>query len=149
MRYESYIIEELVPQIDGDYRTTADVTNRAITGLSMGGHGALYLALRNPQTFRIAGSMSGGVDLRPFTESWDLPQRLGKYSTHSQNWEENSAVVIAEQADPQHYSLIVDCGTEDFFLEVNRALESTLEARGFNYEYSEREGARICVVVKF
>lgn len=141
MQYESYIIEELVPQIDGDYRTIPDVQKRAITGLSMGGHGAIYLALRNPQIFQIAGSMSGGVDLRPFTNSWDLPLRLGEYATHPENWEENSVVVIAEIAEPEGYSLIIDCGTEDFFLEANRALDSTLEARGFNYDYSEREGA--------
>jgi S-formylglutathione hydrolase FrmB len=107
----------------------------------MGGHGALYLALRNPQTFQIAGSMSGGVDIRPFTKSWDLPLRLGNYETHPENWEDNSVVVIAEQADPEGYSLIIDCGTEDFFLDVNRDLQITLEDRGFKYEYSEREGA--------
>lgn len=141
IRYESYIIDELVPQIDAKYRTSATVQKRAITGLSMGGHGALYLALKNPQTFQIAGSMSGGVDLRPFTENWDLPMRLGKYENHKQNWENNSVVVLAERAQPESYNFIIDCGTEDFFLDTNRNLDAILNEHGYDYEYSERKGA--------
>ena len=141
MQYESYIIEELTVQIDKEYRTSTDLVKRAITGLSMGGHGALYLALKNPNKFRIAGSMSGGVDLRPFPENWDLPLRLGEYNKFPHNWEDHSVVVIAEKADPNLYTFIIDCGTEDFFLDVNRALDSTLNQRGFEYHYEEREGA--------
>jgi S-formylglutathione hydrolase FrmB len=85
--------------------------------------------------------MSGGVDLRPFTESWDLPLRLGEFNKHPQNWEAHSVVVIAKEADPEKFKLIIDCGTEDFFLEVNRALDATLKEHNYNYQYSERKGA--------
>jgi S-formylglutathione hydrolase FrmB len=78
MMYETYMIDELVPAVDKSYRTQPDNKHRAITGLSMGGHGALYLSLRNPEVFGAGGSMSGGVDLRPFMDEWDLPLRLQK-----------------------------------------------------------------------
>ena len=85
--------------------------------------------------------MSGGVDLRPFTENWDLPMRLGKYENHKQNWENNSVVVLAERAQPESYNFIIDCGTEDFFLDTNRNLDAILNNHGYDYEYSERKGA--------
>ena len=46
MQMEDYIINDLVPWVDANYRTRADREGRAITGLSMGGHGALWLATR-------------------------------------------------------------------------------------------------------
>ena len=111
----------------------------------MGGHGAMYLSLRNPEVFSIAGSMSGGVDLRPFPENWDIPLRLGNHSKHYRNWEEHSVVYIAERAsesrEASRWRLIVDCGTEDFFLEANRSFRKVLEEKGYNYTYSERKGA--------
>src|SRR5579871_55281 len=55
VRYESFITKELVPYIDGHYPVYADNAHRAITGLSMGGHGALYLAIRHRDLFGAAG----------------------------------------------------------------------------------------------
>lgn len=63
-RYETHISKEVVGFIDGHYRTRANKKYRAITGLSMGGHGALFIALRHSDIFGAAGSISGGVDLK-------------------------------------------------------------------------------------
>ena len=71
-KYETYIIDELVPFIDKKYKTIASREGRAISGLSMGGHGSLYLSLKHQDVFGAAGSMSGGVDIRPFSEKWDI-----------------------------------------------------------------------------
>ncbi|HEX2532399.1 MAG TPA: alpha/beta hydrolase-fold protein, partial [Chitinophagaceae bacterium] len=60
-RYETYVSDELVKWVDGRYKTIRNRSGRAITGLSMGGHGALYLAIRHQDVFGAAGSMSGGV----------------------------------------------------------------------------------------
>src|SRR5690606_9355511 len=65
MKFETYVGEEIPGYIDSHYRTRAERKYRAITGLSMGGHGAMFLAMRHQQTFGAAGSMSGGVDIRP------------------------------------------------------------------------------------
>ena len=51
-RYGAYISHDLVSTIDHDYRTLASREARAIGGMSMGGHGALVCALRNPDRFR-------------------------------------------------------------------------------------------------
>lgn len=63
-RYETYTARELPQWVDEYYKTIRSREGRAITGLSMGGHGAFYLAFRNQDTFGAAGSMSGGVDIK-------------------------------------------------------------------------------------
>jgi S-formylglutathione hydrolase FrmB len=68
--------------VDNNYSTLKSPKGRAITGLSMGGHGALYLAIKHPDVFGATGSMSGGVDIRPFPFNWDLAKRLGSYAGH-------------------------------------------------------------------
>ena len=71
-QYESFITKDLVSYIDKHYSTRKDKNARAITGLSMGGHGALYMAIRNKYLFAHAGSMSGAVDLRTSSKKFDI-----------------------------------------------------------------------------
>lgn len=59
MQFETYVSKDLVGYMDAHYRTVADRSGRAIAGLSMGGHGALWLSIRHRDTFGAAGSMSG------------------------------------------------------------------------------------------
>ena len=56
---EKMIIDELIPQIDRDYRTLAKAQSRMLTGFSMGGSGSINLSLMHPELFCIAGSMGG------------------------------------------------------------------------------------------
>ena len=86
--YETYIIKELIPSIDSIYSTSKSKYLRAITGNSMGGHGSFYLAIRNQNSFAYAGSMSGGLDIRPFSESWNISDRLGPISLYTNNLED-------------------------------------------------------------
>jgi len=67
MNYETYVSKELIGAIDTKYNTLANRESRAITGLSMGGHGAFYLAFRHQDIWGAAGSMSGGLDIRPIS----------------------------------------------------------------------------------
>ena len=60
-KYETHILEELVPFIDSKYRTLANPANRAVMGKSSGGYGALVLALRNPEIFGVSASHSGDL----------------------------------------------------------------------------------------
>ena len=48
----------------------------------MGGHGALWLAIRHQDIFGAAGSTSGGVDIRPFPDNWDMKKQLGEYKNN-------------------------------------------------------------------
>ena len=57
---EQMIIDELIPAVDHDYRTTAKAQSRVLTGFSMGGTGSVYLSVMHPELFCAAGSMGGG-----------------------------------------------------------------------------------------
>jgi len=139
-KYETYVSSELVSWIDNHYSTIASRNGRAITGLSMGGHGALYLAFRHPGVFGAAGSMSGGVDLRPFPQSWGLDQVLGKYSENPVRWEENSVINMLYLLTPNLLDLIIDCGTDDFFNPYNNNLHEKLLERKIPHDYTVRPG---------
>ncbi|WP_298738208.1 alpha/beta hydrolase family protein [uncultured Chitinophaga sp.] len=139
-KYETYVGKEIPAYIDSHYRTLADRQHRAITGLSMGGHGALFLAIRHSDTFGAAGSMSGGVDIRPFPKNWDLSKRLGSIEEHPEHWKEYAVVTQAEQLKDGVLSLIIDCGVKDFFIDVNRSLHQQLLQQGIAHDYTERPG---------
>jgi S-formylglutathione hydrolase FrmB len=75
MQFETYVSKELVAYVDSHYRTHANRCMRAITGLSMGGHGALFLAFRHPDVFWSCGSMSGNMDITQFPDKWHIKDR--------------------------------------------------------------------------
>lgn len=140
MRYETYMSKELVAAVDRRYKTQVDKAGRAITGLSMGGHGAFYLAFKHPDIWGAAGSMSGGLDLRPFPNNWDIPKRLGSYAAHPDNWEQNSVINMIHLLDGKNIRLIFDCGTDDFFFDVNQRMHQQLLERNIPHDYIERPG---------
>lgn len=139
-QYETYVAKELVEWVDKQYSTVDAPAGRAITGLSMGGHGALYLAIKHPDVFGAAGSMSGGVDIRPFPLNWDMAKRLGTYSTHAANWESHTVMNLLNRIEPNKLSLIIDCGTGDFFFAVNEQLHKELLYRNIKHDYITRPG---------
>jgi diacylglycerol O-acyltransferase/trehalose O-mycolyltransferase len=76
-RYESFIIDQLLPWVDLHLRTIPRRESRSVAGLSMGGYGAMYLAARHPDLFSSEGSFSGIVDLlRPAVESSAFDETL-------------------------------------------------------------------------
>ena len=139
-KYETYIIDELVPFIDKKYKTIASREGRAISGLSMGGHGSLYLSLKHQDVFGAAGSMSGGVDIRPFSEKWNIKKRLGAINDFPDNWEKNTVVNLIELNQNNNLKLIIDCGVDDFFIDVNRELHQKMLALKIDHDYIERPG---------
>jgi len=140
-QYETYVAKELVNWVDSHYNTIKDRKGRAITGLSMGGHGALYLAFRHQDVYGAAGSMSGGVDFRPFPNNWDLSKRLGAYADFPDRWEKNTVTNLLYLLEPNKLALIIDCGTEDFFFGVNQRLHEKLMERNIPHDFITRPGA--------
>ncbi len=61
--YETYILQELIPDVQQRYRTIEARYGRAIAGLSMGGYGAIKFGLKSPYTFALAASMSGAFGI--------------------------------------------------------------------------------------
>lgn len=139
-KYETFVSKELVAYIDSHYRTHADCSARAITGNSMGGHGALWLAFRHPDIFGIAGSTSGGVDIRPFPKNWEIPSLLGTQEEHPENWESHTVINLVENLTPDTLKIIFDCGSGDFFFKVNNALHEKLMQAGIPHDYYVRPG---------
>jgi S-formylglutathione hydrolase FrmB len=115
----------------------------AVTGLSMGGYGAVRLALRYPARFRSAVSHSGalmwGNDAqrdRP-GRPWEYVHLVGE----SPRGSAHDLVALAERCPVEaRPSLRIDCGTEDFLLPDNRAYHAALEAMGYDHEYQEFPG---------
>lgn len=140
IRYETFITKELLPYIDKNFPTSANKDHRAITGLSMGGHGGLFLGIRHSDLFGNAGSVCGGVDIRPFPNSWDIKKSLGTIIEQPQNWTDYSVVTIAKNLKPGQLHIIFDCGVSDFFIDVNRSLHQLLLTNKIDHDYTERPG---------
>lgn len=132
--YETYITKELISAIDAKYSTIKTKEGRAITGLSMGGHGALKLALEHQDMFGAAGTMSGAVDLS------GLKYGMEKLFPDSVAIAKASVVNIADTFSNVQMPLIIDCGINDAFISQNRDLHTRLLKRKIPHTYIERDG---------
>lgn len=117
-QFETFFIKEFLPEVESRYRV--DKANIYITGLSMGGHGAMMMLLKHPDIFRSAGSTSGILDITEFPDRWSMLNALGKYSEHPENWEKNTDILLLENIKDLNKEIIFDCGTEDFAYNVNK-----------------------------
>lgn len=140
-RYETYVVKELIPFIDREYKTIANRSGRAIAGLSMGGHGSLFLAIRHNDVFGAACSTSGSVDLLKKTFSWKYKEMiLGDTICCKQNWINHSVIHLADQIEPDGLAIRIDCGTEDELYSANLRLHEKLSAMHVEHEYAEGPG---------
>ena len=138
--YETYIVNELIPFVDSNYNTSKEKNYRAISGLSMGGHGAFYIAFKNPNLFAAAGSMSGGLDIRPFFKNWDIKDRIGSIKKYPNNWEKFTVINLTDKIKEKKIELIFDCGKDDFFFDVNIAFHEKLKADKIIHTFNIKEG---------
>lgn len=150
-QFETFITKELIDQIDNTYRTVRDRKGRIIAGLSMGGHGAMFLAARHPDLYAAAGSMSGVMNIH--TATWKVPADFAK--SRAENFarllgppKEGNApypgytmVTLADQLKKNGLPLIFDIGVDDFLIEGNRDLHKQLVENKTPHDYTERPGA--------
>ena len=139
-RFETFVAKELVAWTDNNYKTIARREARAITGLSMGGHGALYLAFRNQDVYGACGSMSGGVDIRPFPERWEIKKHLGEQKEHPDNWNKHTVLNLLHLLTPDALEISIDCGVDDFFYDVHVRLHQELTYRNIPHTFISRPG---------
>ena len=140
LKYETFISAELPVYIDSLYPTDARRESRAITGLSMGGHGAMWNAMRHTDVFGAAGSMSGGVDIRPFPNNWNMKDNIGPKDQYPDNWENYSVINQTDSTRNGDLAIIIDCGYDDFFFDVNNAFHKKLVEAGIGHDYIVRPG---------
>ena len=141
MQFEDYISDEVIRYTDSHYRTIADRSARAISGLSMGGHGAMWNAIRHRNVFGAAGSISGGLDIRPFPTNWKMQNQLGEFAANKKRWDEHTVINLIPSLKDGDLAIIIDCGIDDFFLEVNRRAHQSLLDHNIKHDYIERPGA--------
>jgi len=144
-RYEDYIVKDLIAEVEGRYRTMAARKSRAIAGLSMGGYGSLNLALKHPELYIFAGSLSGALnapsDLGPRQPEFQasLLDAFGPPGSTARN--ENDVFVRLKQADVSRLPYIyLACGKGDAFIDLNRQFAAQLFQEHAHYEAHDAPG---------
>lgn len=147
-RWESYIIQEFIAEIDNKFRTVATRPQRAVAGLSMGGYGALKFGLRYPDRFALVGSFSGAIDgpLRGQIHQFWRPSIMSVFGPEgSVTRRENDIFRMVRDlpvgADKLLPFFYLDCGTEDKanFMN-NRDFSGLLLERKIPHEFRQLPG---------
>lgn len=151
-KFESYIIEELMPEIEAIFRVDNQKKARAVAGLSMGGFGAFKFALKRPDLFCFAASMSGAFIAPELYQTsrktiWDelLPSINAAFGErNSEIRQENDIFSLIEKTSDEEVSNLpffyFDCGLDDVFLPVNREIAEAMQSQKINFEYKEISG---------
>lgn len=154
VRYEDMLIEEFIPFIDRTFRTRPQRLFRSAVGLSMGGYGAMMLAMRHPTLFSGAAALSPGIRTEQeiiATDDASWQRYFGPiYGANLQGearlndvWRAHSPLALAktlpvEQLNRQRWW--IDMGDDDFLSQGGDAMHTVLKQRGINHEYRVRDG---------
>ncbi|MBA4260030.1 MAG: XynC protein [Chitinophaga sp.] len=140
IRYETFVAKELPAYIDQQYKTIPNRNGRVITGLSMGGHGSLFLGFRHSNTFSGAGSMSGALHVTVIRQGYGVEKILGDTAVNRNYWNDWSVLNAIEKKPTDSLAIIIDCGVEDRVLPMNRAVHEKMQKLNIAHEYTERPG---------
>jgi S-formylglutathione hydrolase FrmB len=144
VRYEDFLLREFFPFIEKKYRASPGRANRAISGVSMGGYGALHLAFRHPQLFSSVSAHSAAlIDKLPvFLSTPQSPRSrvLGAVfgiPPDTAFWDANSPLTLARSANLSGLKIYFDCGDQDDygFDAGAAALDRILTARKIPHEF--------------
>lgn len=125
-RFPVDLLNEVIPNVERNYRVYTDADHRAIAGLSMGGGQALSIGLNNTDKFHwvLGYSAAVGGSFLPF-QSFD------------------AATSDAAQLSRKLKLLWVSCGRQDFLYQANKQFVESLKAKGVEVTYKETEGAHV------
>lgn len=163
--YDDYIARDVVQFADRKYRTLADRRHRAIAGLSMGGYGAMALALEYPGVFAAAASHSGvlaplytgpepfhghpewAADERALEKVWGKmwPLVAPAFGRDTAAWWSRDPGrrldrLVAKEGRASVPALFADCGADDPLVNENRAFKWKAEHDGVPLTYHEWPG---------
>jgi S-formylglutathione hydrolase FrmB len=154
VRYSDFFLQEFIPLIEKKYHVTKGRNNRAISGISMGGYGALRFAFSHPELFSAVSAQSAAL----ITES---PQELNTAARSGAalgkllvavfgspievaHWKENSPFALASrnQAGVRRLNIYFNCGQDDDygFEKGAAALHEQLQKEGVKHEYHPYPG---------
>ena len=151
-KYATYVGEELVQYVRKTFGLAERMEDTYIGGLSMGGFGAFKAALRNPEKYAAAASLSGGLLMEEAADA--SPEGVGRYAML---WRQTMFGKDLERIDPHKDHLLVIlkdqveaganlpalyqcCGTEDFLYESNQRFLREARAMGVEITYEEGSG---------
>ena len=148
--YFHYVADEL-PAICGKwFHLDQRRENTFIAGESMGGYGAVKIALNRPEKYEAVASLSGVLDYVGFTEmvlagNWEdmSPQEIQSFHGEAgkpEEWENPLFLVEKLAKDENRPRLIQFCGTEDFLYENNQKFRKVAESNGYGHVYLEGPG---------
>ena len=131
MQWRTFFDKELYPQIMERYFLVPEKT--FITGLSMGGHGAINIFLDHVSRFRGAGSMSGVLDLNAEKGRLGLSERLGPYVPENPRHDAESAINRIERAQGTQKLMLISCGYSDVLYPCSAAFCDRCRELGVPY----------------
>ena len=141
-RYEDFFFGELIPQFESRFNIQGDKQHRAIMGLSMGGGGSTVYCQRHPDMFSSCYAMSAWLDNdEPWSENPEDKLYKVCCSVH-----EHSAIDFIEKADEATLEKLrtvkwfIDCGDDDFLLDLSLKLYQEMRNRGVKAELRVRDG---------
>lgn len=140
-RYEDDLIQNLLPTIQQTLPVEMPGRQWGISGLSMGGYGALKIALKYPHLFSVAASHSGALEKTRTPETHPVfgdPERDAEFRLHE------DLIWLAEQAlcrlPWERPRLHLDCGLQDVLIAGNRRFSDHLTFLGYHHTYAEMPG---------
>ncbi len=138
-QFESFFTEVLYPEMAESY--ALDKNRVFITGLSMGGSGAMYLFLKHPALFLSAGSTSGVMDLSySSARHTSLSRLLGDYKSNRLLFDNYSPVNCLKNIEGSGRYIFFDCGTEDYLYECNNTFRKKCDELKIKATYISRPG---------
>jgi S-formylglutathione hydrolase FrmB len=154
VRYSDFFLQEFVPLIEAKYRVSKGRNNRAISGISMGGYGALRLAFAHPEMFSAVSAQSAAL-ITESPQELDAAARSGAPLSgvlaavfgdpiNLPHWRENSPFVLARKniAGLRRVAIYFNCGQDDNygFEKGAAALHEQLQKEGLKHEYRSYPG---------
>jgi len=145
-RYEDYIIDDLADDVSNRFPARTDRQGRAIVGVSMGGFGAVNLALHHPEKFIFVGGISSAIDVprRPFSlRRFDQSRRYRALfgPSGSETRHKNDPFFELRTADPAKLPYFyLSCGRQEGLLAPNREFAALLDRYHIRHEFHSLPG---------
>ncbi|MEP6924725.1 MAG: alpha/beta hydrolase family protein [Pyrinomonadaceae bacterium] len=150
--FESYFVEELIPEVENRFVGAENKIKRSIAGISMGGYGAFKFAFKYPQKFVFAAAMSGAFHASRITDGYSendyevvYPSILEAFGEpNSETRKKNDLCKLITDFPVEQISelpfLYFDCGSEDSFLPVNLSVAELFAHKRISHEYRQLPG---------
>ncbi|WP_034257606.1 alpha/beta hydrolase [Adhaeribacter aquaticus] len=155
VRYEDMFVQELIPFIDSKYRTRPEKRYRGISGLSMGGYGALMYSMRHPELFSSCAAFSAAVRTDEEIASMEanryetglgklFGEALQKEARLTPHYRQYSILDIIKTKPVEELKKVkyyLDCGDDDFLTIGNALLHAEMTKYSIPHEFRVRDGA--------